>query len=173
MAFFASAIDRVAPISSGAYHPFVVQKFHAAVWRAWAAIFIIEVRPGADTDLRVRELLSEIERAAWRGVDVRVLLGISDTVDIRLANAVSEAWLQVKKVQVRRYRPTQNKASLHSKYILFDDDLVVIGGHNWSPGAFGKHEQESVAVHSRDINRRLAGEFHTLWENASTTEGVT
>lgn len=170
MSFPGFAAERIAPIAGADYAPFLLEQFRTARWRIWASIFIVELRNEFDVSLSVRRFLNEFEQSAWRGVDVRLLVGVSDTLDIRLSNAVATGYLAARSLAVRRYRPAQHNVSTHSKYIVVDADRVIVGGHNWSPGSLEQHQQDSVAVYSTDLNRLLGSEFLALWREAPPVE---
>lgn len=170
MAFPGFAAEKITPLAGADYALFVAERFRTASWRIWASIFIVELRTEFDVSLAVRRFLHELEQSAWRGVDVKLLIGVSDNLDIRLSNAVAAGYLAGRSLEVRRYRPAQRNVSTHSKYLVVDADLVIVGGHNWSPGALEHHQQDSVAVYSADLNRLLSSEFLALWREAVPAE---
>ena len=112
--------------------------------------------------MRVRLLLKSLARAVWRNVDVRVLVGTSDAKVIQVANSTAYSTLEYYGVPVRRFL-SQYAQSLHSKSVIVDDQLVVAGSHNWSPGAAESHDEDSLAVFSRELNLLLRDEFSVNW----------
>ncbi len=68
--------------------------------------------------------------------------------------------------------------SLHSKYIIFDDDVVFIGSMNLDPRSLYLNTELGVVLRSPDLADALRASFHTLiqpensWRVSSTAEGL-
>lgn len=52
---------------------------------------------------------------------------------------------------------------LHSKYVVIDHTLSVLGSHNWSAGSFATYDDVSIAVESVPLATALTQRFDTLW----------
>jgi len=120
------------------------------------AVFIIDPRPEEDAAGTVRLVLDALVRARWRGVDVRVLVGGSSrTPAIELAGRVARRYLQSQGVPCRQFVGRRGETSLHSKYVVADD-AVVVGSHNWTRRALVSDDELSLAVTSRPSPPRSA-----------------
>lgn len=169
MSFSAYRIEKVLPLRNKEYFDFLNGKVQEARKRVWAAIFIINPTVPSDEFLEIRALLKRLAYARWRNVDVRVLVGTSGVRDIRVANDTAYAYLKDLGIPVRTFVGKLSK-SLHSKYVIIDDAITVVGSHNWTPGAAasGVNNEDSLAVYSDEMNLVLRDEFILNWENSAT-----
>ncbi|HYO92481.1 MAG TPA: phospholipase D-like domain-containing protein, partial [Pyrinomonadaceae bacterium] len=53
---------------------------------------------------------------------------------------------------------------LHSKYLIIDNSLLIIGSHNWSAGSFFQFDDLSLAVRSTDLVAQQLSRFNALWD---------
>ncbi len=131
-----------------------------------ATVFIVDPRPETDPGARVPLLLDALARARWRGVDARLLVGASrETPGIELANRVARAYAERIGVPCRQYVPGRGTKSLHAKYLVADDQ-VVVGSHNWSHQSLQLDSELSVAVRSPDLATALGERFLQDWNRS-------
>lgn len=117
----------------------------------------------------IKDLLDELAYARWRGVDVRVILGTSSSISIEVANSIVYKYLENNFVPVKYFQdPAQ---TVHSKYILFDAEVAVLGSHNWTFNAMTFNHETSMAIHSKDVACRLANEFERIWRGEERENG--
>lgn len=155
--------DWAMPLHDGDYLGFVVHAAQSAQQRIWASIFIVDPRLNSDPELKVRALIHALEDARARNVDVRVLVGDSRiSTDIHVATRTTARFLARKGIAVRQ-TPLALE-SMHSKLVLVDRELSIVGSHNWSHEAFAHAREDSIAIHSADLARTLAADFHDRWE---------
>ena len=132
--------------------------------------FVTDARPSEDHYGEIRYLLHALCEAAWRGLDVRVILSrvthgsTSGTYDI---NEPVARFLLARNVHVRRYS-AEKRPTLHAKMTLFDDDLVIISNTNWTPSGFRMNSERSLAVDSEDLSFALREKFENIWERRTT-----
>lgn len=93
---------------------------------------------------------SAITAAAARGVSVRALVN-NDGVIARLASAGCKA------------RRLHSKRMLHTKLLLVDDTVVVIGSHNYTQHGFSLNEEASVLVEMSTRDNDFVKYFEALW----------
>ncbi|WP_430448103.1 phospholipase D-like domain-containing protein [Rhodophyticola sp.] len=130
-----------------------------------ATLFIVDLDPAGDTDLRVDGMVQEMAAAAWRGVDARLIVGGSrvngDILDMaRLARARARSLgLPCRMVA------TTEQISNHSK-VLVADGVTLLGSHNWSPGALTGQRQDSVAITSAVFAAYQLSRFAAQWATA-------
>jgi phosphatidylserine/phosphatidylglycerophosphate/cardiolipin synthase-like enzyme len=127
------------------------------------SMFLIDIRRAFDPEREVRALLHALEESMWRGVDVRILIGDSrQVVQLREMNMVALAYLRAKRLTVRTH-PLTRPGGTHDKYLVIDHSVVVLGSHNWIEECFNQTAEDSLAVVSPDLNRRLSQQFLATW----------
>lgn len=102
-------------------------------------------------------LLQALTSAAWRGVDVRLLVPLHG--DSRLVTAAARSYfdeLAAAGVKVFEYLP----AMLHAKFIVVDNDLVLTGTANLDNRSFRLNFELMVAIY----DHRVAGQFVRLFK---------
>jgi len=130
-----------------------------------AAVFIVDVCPSRGGEVAKR-LLDALGRACWLGLDVRVIVGRSrENRTIDLMDRLSFRYLRELELPVRVANPPR-RSSLHSKYVLFDEDEAVLGSHNWAHFDLFGSRQTSVAVRSVHLARQLGSRFDELWASS-------
>ncbi len=158
---------KVTLVPDQSYFPVVRKLIARGQHVCFCNLFIIDVRSRADADLTVHSLLLELASASWRGVDVRVLVGGSrQNLDMAITAELCRETAQNLNVDCHwlTARPTRGS---HAKWVVVDD-LVLIGSHNWSSGAFKGQTQDSVLVHSAALAAYLSSRFVALWDRAET-----
>lgn len=151
-------------LSDSDYYDYLLEKIRSAQKNIDATIFIVNIRRYFDREKLVRNLLDELIYANWRGIDLRIIIGRSkNTPEIDIQCRVAHRYLQQNGVQVKFGNPSDDY-SLHSKYVIIDDRLVIAGSHNWSSNAFSESDEDSVAIYSEDVTIKFKKEFEELWE---------
>lgn len=114
-----------------------------------------------------RLLLEALVAAHNRGVAVRVLLDADrpeDPYRSSVINAPAQAYLTAAGI------PVQFDAAerlLHSKYLVADASLVILGSHNWSAGSYFVYDDLSLVIQSVELAQTLTTRFASLWQEAS------
>ena len=159
-------IGQAIPLRGAEYFQYLNGTLHKATKRIWVAMFIVNPTVHNDRGLDIRKLAKSLAYARWRNVDVRVLIGSSRAPGIAVANDTARSYLIHLQIPVHTF-VAKYRRSLHSKYVLIDDDQVVVGSHNWTPGAANRQNEDSVALRSLDLGTKLADEFLSLWKRAT------
>jgi phosphatidylserine/phosphatidylglycerophosphate/cardiolipin synthase-like enzyme len=94
---------------------------------------------------------SSLLRAERRGVDVRILTNYFEV--ILFAKTLG---LNAKK--------WPEKNLLHSKFIIIDGKLCVMGSHNITQSAFTSNMETSVILDGKEDVSRFSNYFETLWQ---------
>lgn len=89
-------------------------------------------------------------RAARRGVRVQALLNYDE-----LEEQLNRLSITAKKANVKKL--------LHAKSIVIDEEVLVVGSHNWSKEAMTANVEMSVAVFDPDLSKRVIDYFRSLW----------
>lgn len=116
--------------------------------------FIIDCRPEHDEYGEVVGLLTELIRAKAEGVSVKISLPIVRSkgplaIDI---NQSATAFLRAADVPVQRKEASKHSA-YHSKVLIVDERILIVGSHNWTPSAFRLNSEVSIAVNSEAAAR--------------------
>ncbi len=101
-------------------------------------------------------LNAALQEAALAGVDVRLML--PERSDSRIVDLASHSYLSdmvQAGVKIAFYLP----GFLHSKLLIIDDDLVVIGSANMDFRSFEHNFEVNAFVYDPDFNARMAGIF--------------
>lgn len=149
------------------YYDMLFGAIRAAKQRIWASQFSFNMQAIPDGKLQVRSIARTLADAAKRGIDVRILVG-GNARRLLLqpaGNDLTLAFLHILGVDGRSYA-RKARAGSHAKYALFDDDLALVGSHNWSPRAFGDGIDSTLAVKSETVANKIAGVFDKAWKSA-------
>lgn len=109
-------------------------------------------------------LLDALVRAKDRGVSVRVLLDQDrpeDPYGSTIINTQVRSFLSAGNVQCRFDKPDR---LLHSKYLLVDQRLAIVGSHNWSAGSYFVFDDLSLVVASPPLVAELRVRFQAFWD---------
>jgi DNA uptake protein ComE-like DNA-binding protein len=109
-------------------------------------------------------LLDELIAAKARGVDVRVILDRDRETDPYMStviNANAKRYLEDHGVECRF---DTEDVLLHSKYVILDTQMCVLGSHNWSAGSYSEFDDLSFVVQSPEIAAALVTRFEQLWK---------
>jgi len=149
------------------YIPFVRVSLATAAKQILAQQFVIDARPDADANGEVRYLLHALGAAACRSLDVRVLLAqvvVEKPFPVDV-NASAARFLIARGVRVRRL-PERFGVQMHTKCTVVDNDLVIVGSHNWTSRAFSQNSETSLALKSSECASYVTERFESLWSRA-------
>ncbi len=163
----AATAGELALIEDGAFYDFLAEAIRSARRSFWANIFSLNFRPSDDGELLVRTIARALVDARQRGVDVRILLGGNARrfLDLPAGNTLSQLFFTNLGVECRCYHDETNNGS-HAKYFLVDNEMVVVGSHNWSPRALSLGVDTSVAARSTGLARAARAVFLETWGRA-------
>jgi competence protein ComEA len=108
-------------------------------------------------------LLDALIAAKTRGVDVKVVLDRDRETDPYMStviNTKAKRYLEDNGVECRF---DKKDVLLHSKYVILDEKLCILGSHNWSAGSYSKFDDLSFVVQSDVIAASLVARFEQLW----------
>ena len=164
-------IDYSVPLRNADYYGYLWNRISQAKKRIWASVFIVNAATANDTELKVRELLKHLAYAKWRNVDVKVLLGQSQVGALQIQNHAVAHFLRAMGIEARLFQSDENISS-HSKYLVIDEEFVMVGSNNWSPGGLGGNIEDTLAVRSSGLNTTLAMNFLKHWDEAQEKEST-
>lgn len=144
------------------YHPVV----HEALQKAKKSIYIAMYAMKRDISPSgpVNTLLEDLVEAKERGVEVRVILqkpsprwgGYSD---LEASHREIINYLKGAGIEAKFDYP---EISTHDKFILIDDDTIILGAHNWTYYALERNQEASVLIKSSPINPEFKRYFDSL-----------
>jgi DNA uptake protein ComE-like DNA-binding protein len=150
-------------LADKAYYYNLIELLEAATNQIDVCMFYIAL-PGPEHPTR-RLLDALAERSAY-GCKVRVLVdqdGKDDPYGSRLINAASVQFLASHGVETRG---DATESLLHSKFVVIDRELVVIGSHNWTAGSFFNYSDVSVVISGSDAGTIWKVRFERAWSKA-------
>jgi hypothetical protein len=148
-------------LADAAYVPAVTALLDAATTDISVMLFLGTASAGDPQHPGPLALVAALERAAQRGVNVRVILDRDDgTYRSSVINAPLVQRLTAAGIPVKRDDET---TLLHSKVVVVDATAVVVGSHNWTLNAFAGTDELSVLVTGSAVATEFADRFDTLW----------
>jgi cardiolipin synthase len=132
------------------------------------AMFQLQVK-GKSARRTSRELAVKLAAKGLEGKEVRVLLNVAPgKARVAAINRDAAKWLKERKVQVRHFGP---RRICHAKIVIVDEDVAIIGSHNWGVGSFTGNFEVSVVVRDAGQVRKLAEHFDALWAVSKEMRG--
>jgi cardiolipin synthase len=120
-----------------------------------------EKYPNSPTNVLIRELIA----AHKRGVSVKVILERRDQRQrASVTNEKTGSMLSRGGVDVV-YDPAT--VTTHTKLLIVDGTISVVGSTNWTYSALEKNHEVSVLVRSSEVARRLQDYFQTIWKTCT------
>jgi phosphatidylserine/phosphatidylglycerophosphate/cardiolipin synthase-like enzyme len=155
----------VALRSDGTYYSTLRCLIERSTTTLLASVFIVDTNPHHDPDAKVLQVIRALECAAWRGVEVRLLIGGSAT-----HLAIAESCFIARQVAVShgigcRLLAGEQRSGSHAKLVIADD-FILSGSHNWSNHAFSSEIQDSVLIESVPLAAYLRSYFDSQWDLA-------
>jgi len=128
-----------------------------------AVQFVVQVK-GKSAKMSSRELCIKLAAKVRDGVKVQALLNSAGGGWRAPAlNRQAAPWLQDRGVEVRTLGSSR---TCHAKILIIDDEVAIVGSHNWTPYALERNFEVSVLVRDAAVAGQLARRFDELW-NAS------
>lgn len=152
--------EEIELIRGSSYYYAVIEFFDNAVSSIDVAMFHMAFP--ADTH-PTRDILDALTNAQQRGVTIRILTDQDRAQDPYRSNAINRraiAHLTAHNVSVRVDSPEN---LLHSKFAVIDDEVVILGSHNWSAGSYFHYDDISVAIKSEQSANSMTERFNQLW----------
>jgi phosphatidylserine/phosphatidylglycerophosphate/cardiolipin synthase-like enzyme len=105
---------------------------------------------GADPGASVQLFNQAIIRASRRGVQIKAIANANDVITI-----LNKHGIQAKKIITKKL--------MHTKLMIIDDSLFIIGSHNYTMSAFHLNEELSVCIFGVGGCARMLTYFDNLW----------
>jgi competence ComEA-like helix-hairpin-helix protein len=161
--------EEIAVLSNKEYYYWLKDVFDNAKSSIRIAMFHMAL-PSAKHPTAI--LLDSLVNAKKRGVDIKILLDAdrpSDPYQSSVINKPAAELLSSAGIAVRFDQPAR---LLHSKMLVIDDNLSVVGSHNWSAGSFFNYDDVSLAIWSESFSKDATTRFDNLWADATKSRTV-
>lgn len=132
------------------------------------ATLLFNLDPKQDRDLHVRKFTRALCDARWRGVDVKLLLGVPSGVSQARGNRISAQYLTQRGLKVRCLRNPEH----HLKFMLFDAEALILGSHNLTPSAVARNFETSVFIKDEALSVDVARIFDSFWAQSTPYDGL-
>jgi hypothetical protein len=109
------------------------------------------------------KLLQALVDAHQRGVTVRVLVDSDTKSDPYRSSVINAHALRFLREAGVDCRSDASPRLLHSKYLVVDRKLVILGSHNWSAGSYFEFDDLTMVVASRPLSAQLEARFENQW----------
>lgn len=107
-------------------------------------------------------LIKNLIAARERGVEVRVILEISDWNErVTKKNKYSGQVLSENNIKVRYDSPS---VTTHAKLIIADSSSAILGSNNWTYYSLTQNKELSLLVKTPSVIGELEDYFNKLWE---------
>ena len=101
-------------------------------------------------------MLDALYGASIRGVDVRIM--ISEKSDVAIVQLASKSYIKnLLKSGVKVYSYT--KGFMHSKLMIFDDSLTLIGSANFDARSFEQNFEVEAFIYDNDVTEKAIDIF--------------
>lgn len=117
----------------------------------------------------VNDFFKALRRACARGVKVRMLLNSDfSSPQFRLSNEFIAKFFKQENFTVAF---AGKSTRLHAKMVLIDDNISVVGSHNFSRRAARSNFETSILTISKPVNHQYRQQFERLWKSRQLIKG--
>ncbi|MEM5871331.1 MAG: phospholipase D-like domain-containing protein [Candidatus Aenigmatarchaeota archaeon] len=103
---------------------------------------------------KVNLLIDELEKAAKRGVEVKII--VDDY-------ATEKPVLTILKNKGINIKYDSKDITTHAKLIIIDSKIIIIGSTNWSYYALEKNHEANIILYSSEIANEMEKYFEKIW----------
>jgi len=151
------------PLQNAQYFNLLLSMIKKAQTRIWVNLYYVNILPDKDINYLSRELFEIIQQKVIDGLNIKILLGTKDfESSLEISNRVVQKYLEQLGVPCKLYKG--QKIFSHSKYILIDNDISIIGSHNWSNRSLTIGVDDSVYIGSKELSQYLSNDFFKNWK---------
>ena len=130
--------------------------------------FVVQIK-GKSAKMSSRELGIKLAAKVRDGVRVQALLNqAGGGWRAPALNRQAAKWLSDRGVEVHTLGSSR---TCHAKLIIIDDQIAIVGSHNWTPYALDRNFEVSVIVRDPGCVGKLTRHFDQLWKASVPFEG--
>lgn len=121
-------------------------------------MYVVKYDP-KETQDPVNVILRKLVELHLRGVNVKIIIddetlnNYPETIEYLLANNIPV-----------KLDESKNKVT-HAKIVVIDEEIVLIGSHNWTESALSYNHETSLLVQSRDLAKQVINYFNSIWNS--------
>jgi len=108
-----------------------------------------------------KNIASALIEAQKRGVSPGAIRIVIDSLQSKSKYSMDE-FLNENNIETRIMPST-----MHHKFVVIDDSLVITGSYNWTENANSKNNENLVFIQSKDTAELFSREFFELWINSN------
>ncbi len=123
----------------------IVDLIHQAKYSVVVAIFSFTSKDIADALISAQD----------NQVDVRIVM------ESKSKNGLGSVFNYLQESGVEIYEDS-NKGNMHHKFIVIDEEVVIVGSPNFSNNGFNKNSENLLIIHNQDISSAYYEEFNRL-----------
>ncbi len=155
-------MEEVKPLIKKDYYPEVLELIKNAEKSIYLVMYAVQLK-GRDEKDQVYTLIKELIEAKRRGVRIKIILETSGKESwgeyITGINDEVKKVLQRNGIQVYL---DDDKITTHAKVLVVDDEVTVLGSHNWTFAAFVRNNESSVKIKSRPVAQQYISYFNSI-----------
>lgn len=142
-------MQNIFPIISNKFPETVIPRIEESKTKIDILVFDWRWYP-QDIGCSIQLFNNAIIRKASQGVKIRAILRENYTAKILKENNI--------KAKVKDF-----DRLIHTKLMLIDEEITIIGSHNYTKNAFEKNLECSILIFSKKLNKELSDYFGNLW----------
>lgn len=145
----------------GTQYPYVLEELISNAEKSISImLFYISYNPNNERS-PVNRLVNLLIEAKKRGVEVTVIMDKDKDEDVYNSRTINLPTYEIlKKNKINVYFDREERVT-HSKIVVIDKSIVVIGSHNWTAASFNYYDDTSVKINSAE-----AGEYYSDYIHA-------
>lgn len=110
---------------------------------------------------RCNKLFHALARAKARGVEVQILLNNSFRGgDMQTKHQQALVKLEAFHIKARIF---PYSTCIHTKLILADNNIIILGSHNWTNAGLNQNVEASCVIRDKAVNEKLNTYFMDKW----------
>lgn len=163
---FALPADDVIPLVDGDYYPQVHEALTTAKKSIMCVMYMADINPKYNRGWEYN-LVHDLINAHRRGVNVTVIFDQNimfwetGKKQKKTERKSSEAYELLKKNGVPVYYDSNDRVT-HSKILVIDDYITIVGSTNWTYSALKKNHEASVLIKSRSVAEAFLEKLRTI-----------
>lgn len=163
---FALPADDVVPLADGDYYPQVHQTLTTAKKSIWCVMYIADINPKYKKGWEYN-LVNDLINAHRRGVkvtvifDQNVMFWETGKKGKKTERKSDHAYELLKKNGVPVYYDSIDRVT-HSKILIIDDYITIVGSTNWTYSALRKNHEASVLIKSHSVAEAFLEKLRTI-----------
>ena len=114
----------------------------------------------------VKSLVNLLATKDSLGVEVKVFLDNDTSNDlVRDNNNLTASYLRNRGVEVRFDSPN---ITTHTKLIIIDSEVVLVGSTNWSSSALNSNHEANLLIVNKEVAQEYEAYFNSLWSTGTS-----